>query len=149
MVISTGDWQWAYVKGKLRQFLSGACGLRRIKRKYFPVDRIDGQCSQEAPCARPSHSRHRQGGAIAILFGLMLLGIMGLIGMALDLALVYNRKAELQMLADATALAAASQLNGKDTGVSNALVKAAKPPPPCATSTTTTDRLVRRCAALQ
>lgn len=70
--------------------------------------------------------RHRQGGAIAILFGLMLLGIMGMIGMALDLALVYNRKAELQMLADATALAAASQLNGKDTGVSNALVKAAE-----------------------
>ncbi|MFS2003897.1 pilus assembly protein TadG-related protein [Duganella sp. CT11-25] len=66
----------------------------------------------------------RQRGAIAIMFGLMVLGIMGLIGFALDLTLVYNRKAELQALADATALAAARTLNGTAAGVASALTQA-------------------------
>ena len=69
-------------------------------------------------------TRRRQGGAIAIMFGLMVLGIMGLLGLALDLTLVYNRKAELQSLADATALAAARALNGTAAGVTSALTQA-------------------------
>ena len=66
----------------------------------------------------------RQRGAIAIMFGLMVLGIMGVIGLALDLTLVYNRKAELQSLADATALAAARALTGEAAGVSAAATQA-------------------------
>ena len=69
-------------------------------------------------------SRRRQRGAIAIMFGLMVLGIMGVIGLALDLTLVYNRKAELQSLADATALAAARALTGDAAGVTAAVTQA-------------------------
>ena len=50
----------------------------------------------------------RQAGAIAIMFSLTLLFLLGFIGLALDLAILYNRKVELQSLADAAALAAAS-----------------------------------------
>jgi Flp pilus assembly protein TadG len=67
----------------------------------------------------------RQRGALALMFGLALLGLLGMIGFALDLAQLYNRKAELQSLADATALAAARQLTGTPAGVSNALARAA------------------------
>jgi hypothetical protein len=66
----------------------------------------------------------RQRGAIAIMFGLTVLGVMGVVGLALDLTLVYNRKAELQALADATALAAARALTGDAAGVSAALTQA-------------------------
>lgn len=68
--------------------------------------------------------RRRQRGAIAVMFVVMLVGVMGMIGLALDLALVYNRKAELQALADATALAAARSLNGEVAGITNALTQA-------------------------
>jgi Flp pilus assembly protein TadG len=74
-------------------------------------------CKTVLPC-------RRQRGAIAIMFGLMVLGIIGLIGFALDLTLVYNRKAELQTLADATALAAARALTGEPAGVAAALTQA-------------------------
>ncbi|CAN7659256.1 pilus assembly protein TadG-related protein [Duganella sp. LjRoot269] len=67
----------------------------------------------------------RQRGAFALMFGLALIGLLGMIGFALDLAQLYNRKAELQSLADATALAAARQLTGTSAGVSNALARAA------------------------
>jgi hypothetical protein len=62
---------------------------------------------------------------IAILCGAMLLGMLAMLGMALDLAQLYNRKAELQMMADAAALAAARELNGTESGVSNAVAAAA------------------------
>lgn len=75
------------------------------------------------PIRPPSASRQR--GVIAILFALMVLGLLTTIGLALDLGLVYNRKAELQSLADATALAAARELNGSAAGISNALSAAA------------------------
>jgi Flp pilus assembly protein TadG len=66
----------------------------------------------------------RQRGAIAIMFGLAVLGIMAVVGLALDLTLVYNRKAELQSLADATALAAARALTGDAAGVAAAVTQA-------------------------
>ncbi|MQA39613.1 pilus assembly protein TadG-related protein [Rugamonas aquatica] len=67
----------------------------------------------------------RQRGAFAMMFGIALLGLLLFVGMALDLGQLYNRKAELQLLADATALAAARELNGTASGVASALTKAA------------------------
>lgn len=56
----------------------------------------------------------------------LLVVIFGFCGLAIDLARMYNRKAELQTAADAIALAAATQLDGTDTGIRNALDAAAK-----------------------
>lgn len=63
-------------------------------------------------------------GAVTIMFSLMVLVLIGFIGMALDLGRIYNRRAELQDIAAATALAAARQLNGTAAGVTAALNKA-------------------------
>lgn len=63
-------------------------------------------------------------GAVTIMFGLMVLVLIGFIGMALDLGRIYNRRAELQTVASAVALAAARQLNGTAAGVTAALNKA-------------------------
>ncbi|WP_426176920.1 pilus assembly protein TadG-related protein [Massilia sp. TWR1-2-2] len=60
-----------------------------------------------------------------IMFGMSLMFILGLCGFALDISRVYNRKAELQAIADAAALAAARELNGSLLGVTNAENKAA------------------------
>ncbi|WP_343732403.1 pilus assembly protein TadG-related protein [Duganella sp.] len=67
----------------------------------------------------------RQRGAIFILFAMMVLALLSMAGMALDLALAYNRKVELQALADAAALAAARELNGTAAGVDKAVEAAA------------------------
>ncbi|WP_432379655.1 pilus assembly protein TadG-related protein [Duganella sp. P38] len=75
------------------------------------------------PAVRPSLPRQR--GVIAVLCCAMLLGMLALMGLALDLGQLYNRKAELQVLADATALAAARELNGTGGGVTEALNAAA------------------------
>jgi len=66
----------------------------------------------------------RQQGAIAIMFALMLLVLIGFMGMALDLGQMYNRTLELQTVANTSALAAAAQLNGTAAGVANALTQA-------------------------
>ena len=66
----------------------------------------------------------KQGGVYLIMFGMALLFILGLCGFALDISRVYNRKAELQAIADAAALAAARELNGTLGGVTNAETKA-------------------------
>ncbi|MES2076899.1 MAG: pilus assembly protein TadG-related protein [Pseudomonadota bacterium] len=63
-------------------------------------------------------------GAATILFTFMVVVLLGFIGMALDLGLIYNRKIELQGLASAVALAAANALNGTAAGVTNALNQA-------------------------
>lgn len=67
----------------------------------------------------------RQRGAAAILFTLLLVVMIGMLGMALDLAQLYNRKAEVQGLADAVAMAAAPELIGTSAGIASALAKAA------------------------
>jgi Flp pilus assembly protein TadG len=67
----------------------------------------------------------RQRGAISIMFVLTILVMFGFIGLAFDLAMVYNRKVELQGMADAAAMAAARELIGTQAGVTNALTKAA------------------------
>jgi Flp pilus assembly protein TadG len=68
--------------------------------------------------------RRRRRGAVAIVFLLMLGGMIGFIGFALDLSRVYNRRAELQTVANIAALAAARQLNGTPLGIDNALLQA-------------------------
>lgn len=55
----------------------------------------------------------------------MLFVLLGVCGMAIDLGLMYNRRVELQNLADAAALAAANQLDGTANGVDRAVAAAA------------------------
>lgn len=67
----------------------------------------------------------RQAGAIAILFALLLIPLIAICGFAIDLAMLYNRKAEMRNVAHAVALAAAKKLNGTAAGVSDAVSAAA------------------------
>jgi len=67
----------------------------------------------------------RQRGVIASVFALMLVLLLGFVGLALDLSRLYHRGSELQIVANASALAAARQLNGTAAGVANALSQAA------------------------
>jgi hypothetical protein len=66
----------------------------------------------------------RQKGAVAVMFAGSLLLIMGFFGLALDFSRVYNRKVEMQGVADTVAVAAARKLNGTSSGISEALVAA-------------------------
>ncbi|NGZ85285.1 pilus assembly protein TadG-related protein [Duganella aceris] len=68
--------------------------------------------------------RTRQTGAIAIVFALMVGGLLAFIGLALDLGRVYNRRSELQAVANVAAVAAAAQLNGTASGIDAAATKA-------------------------
>lgn len=67
---------------------------------------------------------HRQRGAVAIMYALMLTVLLGFAGLAVDLGLVYYRKAQLQNAVDTLALAAAQRLNGTAAGVVNAVGQA-------------------------
>jgi Flp pilus assembly protein TadG len=98
--------------------------LRRINFQYFLLDKIEACKHRQEKRMRPT-SLPRQRGVIAIICCVMALGMLAMVGMALDLAMLYNRKAELQALADATALAAARELNGTASGVANAAIAAA------------------------
>jgi len=93
--------------------------LRRIKGRYFPLDRIKRMHTRHSP------SPVRQRGAIAIMFVLMVLTLLSMAGLVLDLAQAQNRRLELQTMANAVALAAARELNGTAAGVSNAVTAAA------------------------
>jgi Flp pilus assembly protein TadG len=66
----------------------------------------------------------RQDGAIAIMFAGLLIVIFAFFALALDLSRVYNRRAELQSMADYAAVAAAGRLNGTAAGVVSALAAA-------------------------
>lgn len=69
----------------------------------------------------------RQGsedGAIAIMTPFVLIVMIAMLGMALDLSRSYNRKTELQNLADAAALAAAASLDGTPAGIDRAITAA-------------------------
>jgi len=68
----------------------------------------------------------RQRGAVAVMFIGSLIVIFGFFGLALDLSMLYNRKVEMQNLADTVALAAATELNGTALGVSRARQRAAE-----------------------
>lgn len=69
--------------------------------------------------------KSRQHGAIAIMFVFVLVPILGICALALDLAMVYNRKTEMYNLATAVAISAAKSLNGTPGGIDNALAAAA------------------------
>jgi Flp pilus assembly protein TadG len=69
-------------------------------------------------------NRSNQRGAVAVISSLVIVGLIGFCGLALDTALVYNRQSELRNVSNAAALAAARKLNGTAAGV-NAAVAAA------------------------
>lgn len=71
------------------------------------------------------HLAGRQAGNFLIIFALLLSGLVAALGLALDVARVVARQAELRGLADAIVLAAARQLNGTATGVQAAAASAA------------------------
>lgn len=62
----------------------------------------------------------RQRGVFGVLFAIMLPVMLGMVGLAIDLAMMYARGNELQAVADATALAAARALDGTQTGITAA-----------------------------
>lgn len=66
----------------------------------------------------------RQSGAVAVMFALTLLVILGIFGLTIDLGRLYNRKIEMQTLSDGVALAAARQLDGTAQGITNAINRA-------------------------
>lgn len=68
--------------------------------------------------------RHRQRGAVAIMFGLSAVVLFGFMGLALDLSQTYDRKTELQNAADAAALAGAKELKGTSAGIDSAVNQA-------------------------
>jgi Flp pilus assembly protein TadG len=61
--------------------------------------------------------RHRQRGVFVIAGALMLVPIIAFFGLALDVTFAYARRAEMQDVADAAALAAARALDGTPAGV--------------------------------
>jgi hypothetical protein len=67
---------------------------------------------------------NEQKGAVAVMFSASLVVIIGFFGLALDLSRVYNRKVEMQGVADTIAVAAAQKLNGRASGISDALTAA-------------------------
>ena len=67
---------------------------------------------------------HSQRGAISLLLVITILVMLGFTGLALDTAMAYNRRAELQGVADAAALAAARELNGTPAGITAAVNRA-------------------------
>ncbi|QJD99824.1 hypothetical protein HH212_07135 [Massilia forsythiae] len=64
-------------------------------------------------------------GVIAIMTAFVIVIMIAMFGFALDLSRSYNRKMELQSVVDATALAAASPLDGTSEGIDNAVRAAA------------------------
>jgi Flp pilus assembly protein TadG len=66
-----------------------------------------------------------QSGAIAVVAAVVIVGLIGICGLALDLGLIYNRKVELSNVADAAALGAAKKLNGTASGITAAAAAAA------------------------
>lgn len=73
-------------------------------------------------------SRYRQGreqGAIIILFPAILVLILALMGLAIDASRLYNRRVELQAVADFAAISAAGKLAGTEAGIDAAISAAA------------------------
>ncbi|HEY0488426.1 MAG TPA: pilus assembly protein TadG-related protein [Telluria sp.] len=68
---------------------------------------------------------HFQRGSISYLLLVTILVMLAFTGIALDTAMAYNRRAEVQSVADAAALAAARELNGTPAGITAAVNRAA------------------------
>jgi len=63
----------------------------------------------------------RQRGAIAIMTALLLPVLIGVLALAIELGRIYNRKVEMQSVADAIAISAAKKLNGTSSGIDDAI----------------------------
>jgi hypothetical protein len=83
--------------------------------RYLTVRRLANRRALRPPL--------RQQGAIAIMTSVVLIAIIGFCGLALDLALLYNRKIEMQSVADLVALSAAAELNGTTDGITKAVAQ--------------------------
>lgn len=68
----------------------------------------------------PPSPRRRHDGAVAVVFAVALPVMLGFIGLAIDISMLYLRNTELLQLADSTAVAAARELNGTLAGVNRA-----------------------------
>jgi Flp pilus assembly protein TadG len=91
--------------------------------RFVPIETI----RQTPALVRRRNRLRRKGsedGAIAIMTSFVLIVMLGMLAMALDLSRSYNRKTELQSLADAVALAAAATLDGTPAGVDRAIAAA-------------------------
>lgn len=66
----------------------------------------------KTPTLNKPHSRQRQRGAVAIIVGLCIVVLIGMIGLVVDLGHMFITKTELQNAADSCALAAARELDG-------------------------------------
>ncbi len=73
----------------------------------------------------PHRAIRRQRGAVLILFAVLLLLILGFMGLAIDSSRMFNRKVELQAVADFAAMEAAQKLVGTPAGIDEALAAAA------------------------
>ncbi len=63
--------------------------------------------------------KNRQGGAVAVMVGISMVLLIGLLAMVIDLGHLYIVRTGLQNAADAAALSGAEQLNGKLLGVND------------------------------
>lgn len=66
----------------------------------------------------------RQRGGVAVMLAVLLPVIIGFVGLSLELAQIYNRKVEMQAVADAIAISAAKKLNGTSEGLTSAVAAA-------------------------
>lgn len=77
-----------------------------------------------ARCYAKFRRKGSEDGAIAIMAAFLIILMLAMFGFALDLTRTYNRKAELQSVADAAALVAASSLDGTAAGIDKAVTEA-------------------------
>lgn len=68
------------------------------------------------PLPRPVRAH----GSVAVPFALILPVVLGMMGLAIDLSMLYLREAEMQQMADSTAMAAARRLDGTLAGIAAA-----------------------------
>ena len=101
--------------------------LRAARRREYPGEGMEAagfsQCRRFGRAGREKR-RGRESGAVAIMAAAAIILIICFYGLALDLSRVYNRKIELQTVADSLALAAAVELNGTDRGIAAAINRA-------------------------
>lgn len=83
-----------------------------------------GRLSRTGPHRHGRRNRSERG-AIAVMTACVIILMMAMFGFALDLSRAYNRKMELQSVAEVVALAAARALDGTSGGIDNAMKEAA------------------------
>jgi hypothetical protein len=69
----------------------------------------------------PKFRSIQQRGAIGIMTALLLPVLLGFLALSIELGRIYNRKVEMQSVADAIAISAAKKLNGTSAGLDDAI----------------------------